>query len=228
MKSINSFFKLKFNSRKYSEANLIAFTKDHINRLSENNKNHRFNDIIINVSLAYDKLKKSISDKTTIEEQRKIQNTKVKYLFDEIKDLFRRLEAYTRCHYTKHSAKYQNYFPYGLTELSRFNQTTIIDFPDRLLNLNYEKGSPVYKELLLAFEEYKSEKQILDDLSTEFNIRLKRKNKLKDQLCKQLQKSLHAIAINSIDNLGTESCLFNTKLLYSGSEAKSKCTSEHP
>ncbi|WP_299556792.1 hypothetical protein [Seonamhaeicola sp.] len=219
MRRIDSFFKLAFDKRKIADANLISFTKDHIKRLKENNHHKGYHKIILKTGVLLGQYQQLIKHKKLAMDERKNQNLKVKFYFEEIKDATRKLEALMRYQDSKYSKDYQYLFPGQLSEISKFNKITIKNIYERIQaflkhhdeNSNYKKH---YDNILLLFRKYFEQRKEQYIINEEFNKLIKLKKQKCIELSKQLQKNIYIIAIHMIDNAEVANTLFNERLLY--------------
>ena len=125
MKTINSFFKVSFNSREIGEQNLLHFTYDHLQNLIQRNNNSKYDQMISNTSMLYYELLDSIKQNDTIKNTKVEQTKMVDNIIVEIKECIRKLEGLIRCLFSKKSETYEELFPNGLSEYCRLNRSNI-------------------------------------------------------------------------------------------------------
>jgi hypothetical protein len=230
MKSIKSFFKSAFDIKKIADANLIAFTADHIQRLKDNNDNSLYNDLIMEIHILLEQYSKAIDKKIKITDKRKYSTFKVRFYFDKIKDAIRQLEAFLRSKYSKYSNNYQYLFPYGLSELSKLNQISIGKLLHRFHMFSKKHKNDVvedtYNNISILFTEYHKHRKQQGFINKKLKYQIKSKNQIRQKLLQQLQKNIHILAIEFIDNSELGHSFFNEKLLFPKKIVKSKLTTK--
>jgi len=229
MKTINSFFKVSFNSREIGEQNLLHFTYDHLQNLVQRNNNSKFDQMINNTSKFYyellDAIKQNVTIKNTKVEQTKIVDNTV----EEIKECIRKLEGLIKCLYSKKSETYKELFPNGLSEYCRLNRSNIESimirvqvFLKKYPDVNSEDISEKIKELHTLYQ--KSRKEQLKK-KTKLKNHYKEKKYLKEELAKILHKNLYQLALEHLNQPYVSNEYFNENLLWS-KRIKNKYPSE--
>ncbi len=219
MKTINSFFKVSFNSREIGEQNLLHFTYDHLQNLIQRNNNSKFDQMINNTSKLYYELLDSIKQNVTIKNTKVEQTEMVDNIIAEIKECIRKLEGLIRCLFSKKSKTYEELFPIGLSEYCRLNRSNIESLMIRVQvffkkhpDVNSKDISEKIKELHTLYQQSRKEQlKKKSNLKNNYN----EKKYFKEELAKNLHKNLYQIALEHLNQPDISNEYFNENLLWS-------------
>ncbi len=217
MKSISSPFKVIFNTREFTNINILCFAEDHLRRLTKNNNACAYDSMIDKTSKKFYRLLEHQQEIDKLSKSKQICTSHVQKAADGLKELIRKLEGLIRSQFSRNSEIYVNVFPEGLSEYSRLNRSNIDGLVTRIIIFLKEYGEVVTplikKEINELYSEYKSKR---NEQLKEFKLlesMNKEKKVIRYQLSHQLQKNLYLLAIEYLGKPDKASLFFNQEIL---------------
>ena len=135
MKNLRMYFEVAFDDdQRISYAELKKFSEDHVARLKANNANHEFDGLITDTTATCDAYFGGISDTDTGAAARQGLTIDVDDAFAAFKALVSRREGTVRGEFGRDSAKYQAFFPHGLTEYANADLSNAEMLMDRVVS----------------------------------------------------------------------------------------------
>ena len=134
MINIRSIFKNHFNTARVTDDNLRKFANDHVARITANNGNGTYTQMLqITTQLAAD-YDKAIKEEDSIFATQQGNTVKTDQIIDTFKKTISQREGTIRGEFGVNSAEYQEFFPQGLTEYSTATKGNIETLLQRLLD----------------------------------------------------------------------------------------------
>lgn len=123
MLDLNILFKNHFGNRLISDNSIRKFSEIHLERLSSNNKNGEFTQLIAETQNAYNQYFGSITDEDKNYAIQQGLTISVQKVLKEFKQFVSRSEGLIRAQFDKKSAEYQEFFPNKMKEYWHLNLT---------------------------------------------------------------------------------------------------------
>ncbi len=135
MKNLRMYFEIAFDDpEEISFAELKKFSEDHLARLRANNASHEFDSLIAATTTVYDAYFGGISSTDTGAAEREELTGDMDLAFEAFKALVSRREGTVRGEFGRHSAKYQAFFPHGMSEYANADLADAQMLMDRLVS----------------------------------------------------------------------------------------------
>lgn len=134
MLDLRNFFKNHFDSTLVSDDNLRKFAEDHIQRLTSNNTNGQYQQLLNDIQPLYNDFNTIIKkeDQTYSQQQGKTMTTD--NILSDFVQMVSRKEGAVRSEYGKDSAEYQEFFPSGLSEYHQVSKANAEMLMERMRN----------------------------------------------------------------------------------------------
>ena len=220
MKKISSIFKVIFDSKEFSDLNILCFTDDHIQKLVDHNISSIHDQMISDTSvLFYEFLNlhrnKGKNETAKNEQTREVQNT-----INELKEMIRKMEGYVRSQVSKRSEIYQSLFPNGLSEYCRINRSNIESLMNRILFYLKTKEEnivtpDILEKITALYTRYKKVREEQLRKKQEHKQIICENRDLRTELALQLQRNLYNLAILHLGDTDKANDFYNEKLLSS-------------
>ena len=134
MLDLRNFFKNHFDSALVSDDNLRKFAEDHIQRLTSNNTNGQYQQLLNDIQPLYDDFNTIIKkeDQTYSQQQGKTMTTD--NILSDFVQMVSRKEGAVRSEFGKDSPEYQEFFPMGLSEYHQVSKANAEMLMERMRN----------------------------------------------------------------------------------------------
>ncbi len=219
MKKISTIFKVIFNSKEFSDLNILCFTDDHVQRLVDNNISSIHDQMISDTSVLFYEFLNLQRNKGKNENAKSKQTKEVQQIINELKEMIRKMEGYVRSQVSKQSEIYQSLFPNGLSEYCRINRSNIESLLNRVifyLRTQEELVAPeIMENINNLYDEYKNEREEHLRKKMEHKQIICENRDLRTELALQLQRNLYNLAILHLGDTDKADHFFNEKLLSS-------------
>ncbi len=116
MLDLNILFKNHFGNRLISDNSIRKFSEIHLERLSSNNKNGEFTQLIAETQNAYNQYFGSITDEDKNYAIQQGSTISVQKVLKQFKQFVSRSEGLIRAQFDKKSTEYQEFFPNKMKE----------------------------------------------------------------------------------------------------------------
>ena len=204
MLNIRSIFKNHFNTAKISDDNLRKFANDHVARITANNGNGAYTQMLqITTQLAAD-YDKAIKEEDSIFATQQGNTVKTDQIIDTFKKTISQREGTIRGEFGVNSAEYQEFFPQGLTEYSTATKGNIETLLQRLLDKLQKYVNVFGNNLYTIFETIQTNYQAArnEQLITMGNVDMLKSKvaSTRDALEAQLMKNILLLAVEFMGN----------------------------
>jgi len=153
MKSLISLAKNPFLTIKVARPRVQKFVYDHIQRLKNANNPH-YAAIILAITALWESLFGNIETyDVSLNEQVSFTKQFRKIMHDCIASASE-LEPFVLVHYKKGTTEYEEFYPHGLTEYHKMNETNALVLMDRLIEKTHKYGSDVGLQWEPIFQNY--------------------------------------------------------------------------
>jgi len=219
MKKISSVFKVVFNSKEFSDLNILCFTDDHIQKLVDNNASSIYDQMISDTSVLFYEFLNLQRNREVNKKSKNKQTRQVQHVISELKEMIRKMEGCVRSQTTKQSETYLSLFPNGLSEYSKINRSNIESLLNRVIFFLKTKNEMVTPEISSnihnLYFEYKKEREEHLKRKKDHKRIIDENRDLREELAQQLQRNLYTIAIKCLGDTDRANDFYNEKLLMS-------------
>jgi hypothetical protein len=134
MISFSVFFKIHFDSDRISDDDIKRYTQSHIERVTVNNVNHKYDAMLAATTAAYDNYYNAISAESTNEGIKQSATKSVDTILAEFKAEVSSMEGVITRAFRTEPSKIEEFFPFGLSEYSNATKSNVEMLMDRMVN----------------------------------------------------------------------------------------------
>jgi hypothetical protein len=134
MISFAVFFKIHFDSDRISDDDLKRYSQSHIERVTVNNVNHKYDVMIAATTTAYNNYYNAISAESTNEGLKQSATMSVDTILAQFKAEVSSMEGVIARAFRTEPSKIEEFFPYGLSEYSKATKSNVEMLMDRIVN----------------------------------------------------------------------------------------------
>ncbi len=217
MINLQTFFKIHFKDPKINYDNLKKFAQDHIQRLSANNIDHKYDEMIRETQATYKQFFQALGNGDTSFSLQQARTVTVDKLIKEFKQMISQKEGIIRGTWGKNSPEYREFFPSGMTEYNLALKSNIETLMNRFVDATKAHVEDLPPTFLSIFE------KLRDDYVTARNSQLSQiglvasdkaastENRQKMEI--QLNKNLLKLAIEYLGNPERGLSFFNQSII---------------
>ncbi|MBI9035320.1 MAG: hypothetical protein JEZ03_12695 [Bacteroidales bacterium] len=217
MINLQNFFKIHFKDPKINYDNLKKFAQDHIQRLSANNIDHKYDEMIRETQAAYKEFSKALGNEDTSFSLQQARTMLVDKYIKEFKQMISQKEGIVRGTWGKNSPEYREFFPSGMTEYSMALKSNIETLMNRVVDAAKAHQEDLPGSLLSIFE------KLRDDYVSARNSQLSQigtvasgkaaSTETRHEMEIQLNKNLLKLAIEYLGNTERGLSFFNQSII---------------
>ncbi len=219
MKNIASIFKIIFNTKEFTDINVLCFAEDHLLRIMKNDIAGTYDSMQKDTSKYFYKLYELHQKKEKARLLKSELTQEVKNISESLKESIRKLEGLLRSQLAKDSEVFLSVFPNGLSEYCRLNRSNTQSLMTRILIFlkeNHDLVTPmISKEITSLYALYQDKRKEQLNIIQKHDEIVNEKKVARKNLSFQLQKNVYLLAIDYLGQLDKADVFFDQKLLLS-------------
>lgn len=217
MIDISNFFKVQFYTYKISDDKLNMFAQDHVQRLTANNPEGKYNGILSEVTSALEAYTSAIQNESIGQAQQEAGTVETIQYMREFIEMVSNKEGIIRGTWGKDHPVYQEFYPYGSQEYHNSNKANIEDLMNRFCLAAESHITELPAGFVQQFNTIKtlyinSRREQLKLIGKTDGNKMTTSAKRRD-LEKQLMRNLLFIAFENVGNAGAAKVYFDQSII---------------